>query len=83
MNDIIVKNKNAQTVKVINSRNPRSLYEHQIEAMTELNKINKQSSFHSLLVLPTGERVIIVMGAVYAIKSRVSKTLNKYISCIA
>ena len=31
----------------------------------------------------TGERVIIVMGAVCAIKSRVSGTLNKYISCIA
>ena len=31
----------------------------------------------------TGERVIIVMGAVCVIKSRVSGTLNKYISCIA
>ena len=30
-----------------------------------------------------GERVIIVMGAIYVIKSRVSGTLNKYISCIA
>nr|WP_274964125.1 type I restriction endonuclease [Tepidanaerobacter syntrophicus] len=36
-----------------------------------------------LLVMATGERVIIVMGAVYVIKSRVSGTLNKYISCIA
>ena len=36
-----------------------------------------------LVVSATAERVIIVMGAVYAIKSRVSKTLNKYISCIA
>ncbi|RBP65321.1 type I restriction and modification enzyme subunit R-like protein [Alkalibaculum bacchi] len=31
----------------------------------------------------TGERVIIVMGAVCVVKSRVSGTLNKYISCIA
>jgi len=30
-----------------------------------------------------GERVIIVMGAVYVIKSKVSGTLTKYISCIA
>ena len=30
-----------------------------------------------------GERVIIVMGAICVIKSRVSGTLNKYISCIA
>ena len=31
----------------------------------------------------TGERVIIVMGAICVIKSRVSGTLNKYKSCIA
>ncbi|WP_253197220.1 hypothetical protein [Clostridium algidicarnis] len=33
--------------------------------------------------METGERVIIVMGAVFMIKSRVSGTLTKYISCIA
>ncbi len=33
--------------------------------------------------LGTGERVIIVMGAINALVSRVSGTLNKYISCIA
>ena len=33
--------------------------------------------------METGERVIIVMGAVCVIKSRVSGTLTKYISCIA
>lgn len=32
---------------------------------------------------PTGERVIIVMGAVNVMKPRVSGTLNKYILCIA
>jgi len=31
----------------------------------------------------TGERVIIVMGAVNVMKPRVSGTLNKYILCIA
>ena len=31
----------------------------------------------------TGERVIIVMGAICVIKSRVSGTFNKYISCTA
>jgi len=51
---MIVKNKNAQIVKVIKGRNPKSLYEHQVEAMSALNKINKMSTFHSLLVLPTG-----------------------------
>lgn len=35
------------------------------------------------LVGPTGERVIIVMGAVNVMKPRVSGTLNKYILCIA
>ena len=33
--------------------------------------------------LATGERVIIVMGAVNVMKPRVSGTLNKYILCIA
>ena len=33
--------------------------------------------------METGERVIIVMGAVCVIKSRVSGTLDEYISCIA
>jgi len=37
----------------------------------------------NLVVASTGERVIIVMGAVCVIKSRVSGTLNKCISCIA
>lgn len=36
-----------------------------------------------ILEAPMGERVIIVMGAVCVIKSRVSGTLNKYISRIA
>lgn len=36
-----------------------------------------------LLVMATGERVIIVMGAVNVMKPRVSGTLNKYILCIA
>ncbi|HFI0683390.1 TPA: hypothetical protein ACGO1T_001854 [Streptococcus suis] len=38
---------------------------------------------NSMIVMTTGERVIIVMGAVCVIKSRGSGTLDKYISCIA
>lgn len=36
-----------------------------------------------IMQAPTGERVIIVMGAICVIKSRVSGTFNKYISCTA
>ncbi|MDD4690490.1 MAG: CRISPR-associated endonuclease Cas3'' [Eubacteriales bacterium] len=36
-----------------------------------------------LMNMPTGERVIIVIGAINALISRISGTLNKYISCIA
>lgn len=43
----------------------------------------KNKKTHAIVILPTGERVIIVMGAVCVIKSRVSGTLDKYISCIA
>ena len=35
-----------------------------------------------LLDMPTGERVIIVMGALNALESKVSGTLNRYISRI-
>lgn len=55
----------------------------QIEALYQLKNTRLDGNDKGLVVAATGERVIIVMGAVYAIKSRVSKTLNKYISCIA
>lgn len=42
-----------------------------------------KNNYNFTVEMETGERVIIVMGAVFIIKSRVSGTLNKYISCIA
>ncbi|WP_304518842.1 DEAD/DEAH box helicase family protein [Clostridium estertheticum] len=44
----------AGTISVINGKNTRELYEHQIDAMTNLNELNRQSEFNTLLVLPTG-----------------------------
>jgi len=49
----------------------------------ELKKLRAEGADKGLVVAATGERVIIVMGAVCVIKSRVSGTLTKYISCIA
>ncbi|MBV1818127.1 hypothetical protein [Clostridium cochlearium] len=43
----------------------------------------KKNEYHFTVEMETGERVIIVMGAIFVIKSRVSETLNKYISCTA
>lgn len=51
---MFINNKNSGTINVINGKNPRNLYEHQIEAQKELNKINKKDKFSTLLVLPTG-----------------------------
>lgn len=42
------------TVKVNKNRNPREPYEHQVDAMSALNKMDKNKSFATLLVLPTG-----------------------------
>jgi type III restriction enzyme len=42
-----------------------------------------EGKYNLTIEMETGERVIIVMGAVCVIKSRVSGTLNKCISCIA
>lgn len=44
----------AGTVSVIQGNNTRALYEHQIDAMRNLNEIDRQNKFNSLLVLPTG-----------------------------
>lgn len=35
-------------------KNPRILYEHQIEAMQNIDEINEKENFRSLLVIPTG-----------------------------
>lgn len=43
----------AGTVKVMQGNLPQ-LYEHQVDAMTNLNQIDQKSQFNSLLVLPTG-----------------------------
>jgi len=47
-----------------------------------IQSIREQGEKRALIVSATGAHVIIVMGAIYAIKSRISRTLNKYISCI-
>ncbi len=55
----------------------------QIEALYSLKNVRDEGADKGLVYAATGERVIIVMDAVFIIKSRVSGTLNKYISCIA
>ena len=51
---IMVENINAQTIKPANGKSPKQLYEHQIDAIHELDIMNKKSNFRTLLVLPTG-----------------------------
>ncbi len=55
------------------------LRDYQYEAV----KAFKNKNWKGIFEMATGERVIIVMGAINAFKSRVSGTLTKYISCIA
>lgn len=55
----------------------------QLGFIENLNEIIAQKKDKALLISATGERVIIVMGAICVIKSRVSGTLTKYNSCIA
>ena len=49
-----IENLNAQTVIPANGTNPRTMYEHQVEALKALNAINKKPDFRTLLILPTG-----------------------------
>jgi len=59
------------------------LKEHQKSALGNLKEMRENGDSIALLYHATGERVIIVMGAVCVMKPRVSGTLYKYISCIA
>ena len=54
----------------------------QKEAVRRLDALRKQKKDKALLISATGERVIIVMGALNALESKVSGTLNRYISRI-
>ena len=55
-------------------------YSHQKEILEDLRLEREEyKSYRNLVVAATGESVIIVMGAIYVINSRVSGTLNKYI----
>ncbi len=47
-------NNTVSTVYVNKGRNPKTPYEHQIEAQSKLNEINKRDSFSTLLVMPIG-----------------------------
>ena len=59
------------------------LKKHQESALENLQNMRNQKESIALLYHATGERGIIVMGAVCVVKSRFSGTLTKYISCIA
>lgn len=54
MDEIMTVNKNAGTVKIMTGKNSRQLYEHQVNAIAALNKIDDQDNFSTLVVLPTG-----------------------------
>ena len=54
-----------------------------IQLRNSLEQSEKLDNLDFSIEMETGERVIIVMGAVCVIKSRVPGTLDKYISCIA
>lgn len=51
---MFVNNDNSGVVNIKPGKNPRILYEHQVEAQRNLNVIDKKESFSTLLVLPTG-----------------------------
>lgn len=52
--NLSIENLNAQRVTPADGKNPRTLYEHQIDAMKSMDIINKRSVFRTMLVLPTG-----------------------------
>ena len=69
--------------KFLKDNGLKFLRPYQINAIKALQKSVKKGNQRFLFEMATGERVIIVMGAVCVMKPRVSGTLYKYISCIA
>ncbi|MDE7120705.1 MAG: DEAD/DEAH box helicase family protein, partial [Oscillospiraceae bacterium] len=51
---IMISNYNSQMITPAPGKNPRMLYEHQVEAEQALTIINQKHDFRTLLVLPTG-----------------------------
>ncbi len=59
-------------------------YSHQREILEDLRLEREEyNSYKNLVVAATGERVIIMMGAINALKSRISEIFIKNYSCIA
>ena len=61
----------------------KNLQEVQLRNGLPQTKTLKAGNYDFDIEMETGERVIIVMGAVNVMKPRVSGTLNKYILCLA
>lgn len=68
----LIENINSQTVTPANGKNPKTLYEHQVEAMNSLDAINRKDSFRTLLVLPTGGGKTLT-AALWLLKNAVDK----------
>ncbi|WP_049962696.1 DEAD/DEAH box helicase family protein [Ruminococcus sp. HUN007] len=54
MSNNTTMNINCKEITPANGHNPRTLYEHQAEAIKALNDIDKKPEFRTMLVLPTG-----------------------------
>ena len=83
LESLMFRKKNRESLENPDIRDDITNRPYQKEAITRVLESFGQGNRKALLVMATGERVIIVMGAVCVIKSRVSGTLDKYISCIA
>ena len=55
----------------------------QVKALSGIEKVREHGENKALFISATGERVIIVMGAINVLKSRVSGTFTEKFLCIA
>src|SRR5699024_9384591 len=74
---------NCYSDRVVTNSEEIGLRQPQFGALCAIRSYWTVNNQPATVVMPTGERVIIVMGAVNVMKPRVSGTLNKYILCIA
>lgn len=67
----------------LTQKNAKYQYPRDVQGEVWKQWFELRNNQDNIVKMNTGERVIIVIGAINALISRISGTLNKYISCIA
>lgn len=81
--ELSTKSLEEETFEYLTDPKGLNLRKYQINAIKAIEDAIADGKENILISMATGKRVIIMMGAINTLKSRISGTLIKYNSCIA